>query len=165
MPKNSPRRTSKETSSSTGSARARRVWTGWRRRSLRMWGARCAGTRKTFLTCTASIETGGYMAEKERQDSPGLCRVPAARQGPGQLVAHETERLFGLASSRMGSAGLGPFSKRGAEEAPLRVSPMTPFPDSVAVGGGTALLLDGNCSHPSGSLEQLWVAVGDREVE
>src|SRR3954453_8423935 len=105
------------------------------------------------------------MAAKDRQDSPGLCRVPAARQGPGQLVAHGTERLFGLASSRMGSAGLGPFSRRAAEEGPLRVSPMTPFPDSGAGGGGTGLLLDGNCSHPSGPLERLWVAVGDREVE
>jgi glycosyltransferase involved in cell wall biosynthesis len=41
---------------------------------------------------------------------------------------------------------------------------MTPFPDSVAVGGGTALFLDGNCSHPSGPLQTLWVAIGDREV-
>jgi glycosyltransferase involved in cell wall biosynthesis len=47
----------------------------------------------------------------------------------------------------------------------LRVGPMTPFPETVAVGGGTALFLDGRCSHPSGPLEGLWIGLGEREVE
>ncbi|OLE36604.1 MAG: hypothetical protein AUG48_06860 [Actinobacteria bacterium 13_1_20CM_3_68_9] len=61
--------------------------------------------------------------------------------------------------------GLGRFHNGDAEAAALRVSPMTPFPDSVAVGGGTALFLDGSCSHASGPIERLWVRLGDSEVE
>lgn len=47
----------------------------------------------------------------------------------------------------------------------LQVAPMTPFPETVAVGAGTALYLDGRCSHPSGPIDRLWVGLAGREVE
>lgn len=39
----------------------------------------------------------------------------------------------------------------------LRVGPVTPLPERLAVGGGTALLIDGRCSHPDAPIERLAV--------
>jgi len=41
----------------------------------------------------------------------------------------------------------------------LRLSAIHPIPERVAVGGGTAIFLDGLCSHPEGPLEDLRVSV------
>ncbi len=41
----------------------------------------------------------------------------------------------------------------------LRVSAIHPLPERVAVGGGTAIFVDGLCSHPEGPLEDLRVCV------
>ena len=37
----------------------------------------------------------------------------------------------------------------------LRVSVVTPLPEQIAVGGGTALFVDGRCSHPEAEIEHL----------
>ncbi|MEJ7656428.1 MAG: hypothetical protein WKF33_05310 [Thermoleophilaceae bacterium] len=41
----------------------------------------------------------------------------------------------------------------------LRVSAIRPIPARIPVGGGTAIFLDGLCSHPAGPLEDLRVSV------
>lgn len=59
-----------------------------------------------------------------------------------------------------GRPGAGHASARS-----LRVAPMTPFPETVAVGAGTSVYLDGRCSHPSGPIDRLWVSLAGREAE
>ena len=45
---------------------------------------------------------------------------------------------------------------------PLRVIPVSSLPEQVAVGKGTALFVDGRCSHPDMPVARLRVAVDDR---
>ncbi len=47
----------------------------------------------------------------------------------------------------------------GAVEGCLRLSAIRPIPERIPVGGGTAIFLDGLCSHPDGPLEDLRVSV------
>ena len=48
----------------------------------------------------------------------------------------------------------------GATSSPaLRLSPVSAIPERLAVGGGTALFLDGLCSHSDGPVSALWVTV------
>ena len=48
----------------------------------------------------------------------------------------------------------------GAASSPsLRLSPVNPIPERLAVGRGTAMFVDGLCSHPDGPLSRLRVAV------
>ncbi len=47
----------------------------------------------------------------------------------------------------------------GATAGDLRLSASRPIPERLAVGGGTAIFLDGLCSHPDGPLEDLRVSV------
>jgi glycosyltransferase involved in cell wall biosynthesis len=65
----------------------------------------------------------------------------------------------------MRSQGLDGRPKGHASADALRVAPVTPFPDTVAVGAGTALFLDGRCSHPSGPIQGLSIGLGSREVQ
>lgn len=46
----------------------------------------------------------------------------------------------------------------------LETVPVTPLPERLAVGGGTALFIDGRCTHPRGELASLEVTLGDRAV-
>jgi glycosyltransferase involved in cell wall biosynthesis len=46
----------------------------------------------------------------------------------------------------------------------LQVGPVTKLPERIAVGGGTALFVDGRCSHPAGPIRELVVTVEVGEV-
>ena len=59
----------------------------------------------------------------------------------------------------MGGSPAGSLARGGAHRVPLRLSPVNPLPERLAVGGGTALFLDGLCSHPSGPVSDLRVSV------
>ena len=49
----------------------------------------------------------------------------------------------------------------GATAGDLRLSAIRPIPERLAVGGGTAIFLDGLCSHPEGPVEDLRVCVDE----
>ncbi len=59
-----------------------------------------------------------------------------------------------------GATAVLPESGVGASR-PLRLTPVSPLPERLAVGGGTAVFLDGLCSHPDGAISSLRVSIDD----
>lgn len=51
----------------------------------------------------------------------------------------------------------------GSTGSELRVEAVTPLPERIAVGGGSALFLDGRCSWPDADIDEVLVAVGGVE--
>ncbi len=63
----------------------------------------------------------------------------------------------------MGGSAAALAARGAAPATSLRLSPVNPLPERIAVGKGTAVFLDGLCSHPTGPLSGLRVCVDEVE--